>query len=380
MELLTGRIRDYAWGSRTALATLQGRPTPSAGPEAELWLGAHPGAPATLADGRSLDEAIAADPGTLLGDQVSGRYGRLPYLLKVLAAAEPLSLQAHPADDRAQQAYAAGHPSYVDGYAKPELMVALDGFDALCGFRDPARSAGVIESFGVEAVKPVVDALRTGTVAGRLRGAMELIMNWPAGERAKVIHSLVVSGRAGDDDAHQLVADLGSRYPSDPGVLAALLLNQVRLAPDEAVFMPAGNLHAYLYGTGVEIMKASDNVLRGGFTIKPVDVEELLAVLEYEVLAEPVLRPAPVEDGIVTWPVPVPDFALCKASVAGNVVTLPGAGPRIVLCVSGQVTARSGDRTLTIQAGQALFVPGGAPAVELSGTADVFQARVGDAP
>jgi mannose-6-phosphate isomerase len=369
MQPLRGQIRDYAWGSRTVLARLQGRPAPSPGPEAELWFGAHPSAPARLPDGSLLD-AIAAGPAAVLGAGTVARFGaRLPYLLKVLAAEEPLSIQAHPDATRARAAYDAGHPSYADRYHKPELLVAVEEFDALCGFRDPEESADRLESLAVDALKPVVAALRTGTVAERLRQAMAMLMHWPGAERRDLVSALRLS-------RDPLAASLAERYPDDLGVAVALLLNRVRLAPDEAVWMPAGNLHAYLRGTGVEIMAASDNVLRGGLTPKRVDVPELLRVLRFEVLADPVVRPVPAGPGLVTWPVPVPDFVLHKAVLAGDPVTLPGDGPRIVLCLAGPVEVRSGDRTLSLTPAAAAFVPAGEPPVTASGMGEIFQAGV----
>jgi mannose-6-phosphate isomerase len=355
---LEGQIRDYAWGSRTAIATIQGRPVPSPGPEAELWLGAHPAAPSAL-PGVSLPDALAADPVGLLGAPVVEAYGvRLPYLLKLLAADAPLSLQAHPDEVRARERYAAGHPGYADPYHKPELLVAVDEFDALCGFRAPADSADLLESLGVEALKPVVVALRDE----RLRDAVETIMTWPEAERAGLV-SAVAAVEPG-------AAELAAYYPGDLGVVVALLLNRVRLAPDEAVWMPAGNLHAYLRGTGVEIMAASDNVLRGGLTPKRVDVPELLRVLRFEVLADPVVRPVTVAPGVLTWPAPVPEFALYKATVAGTPVTLPGTGPRVVLCLSGTVEVPG----LTLAPGRAAFVAAAEPPVVCTGNGVVFQA------
>jgi mannose-6-phosphate isomerase len=362
---LDGRVRDYAWGSRASIARIQGRPVPSPGPEAELWLGAHPGAPASLS-GVPLPEALAADPMGLLGPEVVQAYGvRLPYLFKLLAADAPLSIQAHPDERRARERYAAGHPSYTDPYHKPELLVAVEEFDALCGFRAPADSADALESLGVDALKPVVAALRTDPVDAALRSAVELLMSWPAPERAELVSAVAA--------AEPYAAELAAYHPGDVGVVVALLLNRVRLAADEAVWMPAGNLHAYLRGTGVELMAASDNVLRGGLTPKPMDVPELLRILRFEVLADPVVRPVPVAPGVLTWPAPVPDFALYKASVADTPVTLPGGGPRVLLCLAGPVRVPG----LTLAPGRAAFVGASEPPVTCSGHGVVFQAGVG---
>jgi len=387
MRLLDAPIRGYAWGSRTAIAGLQGRPTPAPGPEAELWLGAHPGAPAVLAEsGERLDAAIAADPGGLLGADVAARYGaRLPFLLKVLAAAEPLSLQAHPDPEQATAGFAAEEAAgvardspdrtYADAAHKPELLVAVAEFDALCGFRSPAESASVLAALDVPTLDPVLAALGKPDPGDALRAAVSLLLRHP--EPAPLVAE--VAAAAAGRDGYELVAELFARYPGDAGVVLALLLNRVRLAPGEAVWMPAGNLHAYLRGVGVEIMAASDNVLRGGLTPKHVNVAELLRVLRFEVLADPVVRPVDVAPGVVTWPVPVPDFALHRALVAGEPVRLPGGGPRIVLCLRGELTVDDGSAPVTLRGGQAAFAGAadGAGALVATGRGELYQASTG---
>jgi mannose-6-phosphate isomerase len=359
---LRSRIQPYAWGSRTAIAALQGRPVPSAGPEAELWLGAHPSAP-SIAGGRPLTDLIVDDPAGTLGASTVERFGpRLPFLLKVLAAAEPLSLQAHPDASQAAIGYVQDPVNYVDPYHKPELLVALDGFEGLCGFRDPDETASSLAALNVPDAAPLIEVLR----GKGLRDAVELVLGLPAGS------SLVDEIAA----AHPLAGALAARYPGDPGVVLALLLNHVHLRPGEAVFMPAGNLHAYLRGTGVEIMAASDNVLRGGLTAKRVDAAELMRVLRYEVLADPVVRPEPVGPGLVAWRPPVAEFALYRATPAGSPVTLPGDGPRIVLCVAG--TASLGP--VALRSGEAVFVPATDPPVVVGGDTTVFQAGIAPEP
>lgn len=386
MEPLYGPIRDYAWGSRTAIARLQGRPVPSSGPEAELWLGAHPGAPATVRRGEapvSLLDVLAAEPARWLGGRLVERFGpRLPFLLKVLAADAPLSLQAHPDAEQARAGYAAdadrpaGERNYVDPYHKPELLVALSPFEALCGFRDPAASAEALAAFGVPALEPVVAALRGGGPGG-LREAVRLLLSWPTAERAGLVAAAVAARTAGCDA--ELARDLAARYPGDPGVLVALLLNHVRLAPGEAIWMPAGNLHAYLRGTGVEIMAASDNVLRGGLTPKRVDVDELLRVLRFEVLDDPVVTPRPVASGVVRWPVPVDDFALHRVRVAeaDAPVRLAVPGPRVVLCAAGQLSVDDGTGAVTLAAGQAAIGPAAAGPLVLAGAGEAYVATAG---
>ncbi|MEV5690505.1 mannose-6-phosphate isomerase, class I [Micromonospora globbae] len=385
MELLYGPVRDYAWGSRSAIAALQGRPVPSEGPEAELWLGAHPGAPAAVErDGArvSLLDELTAEPERWLGRQVVNRFGaRLPFLLKVLAADAPLSLQAHPDAKQARAGYAtdearpAGERNYVDPYHKPELLVALSPFEALCGFRDPVASARALAAFGVPALEPVVAALRTGPAG--LRTAVRTLLTWPAEERAGLVAAVVAAPADGPDA--ELARALAAAYPADPGVLVALLLNHVRLVPGEAIWMPAGNLHAYLRGCGVEIMAASDNVLRGGLTPKRVDVDELLRVLRFEVLDEPVCRARPVGPGVDCWPVPVDDFALYRVTVGGEVpaAELPVIGPRVVLCVSGAVTVDDGTGVLTLDRGQAAVGTAAGGPLRISGSGEAYVASSG---
>ncbi|HZN17318.1 MAG TPA: mannose-6-phosphate isomerase, class I [Micromonosporaceae bacterium] len=381
MRTLHGSIRPYPWGSRQVIAQVQGRPAPSAGPEAELWLGAHPSAPSTVDGEASLVDMVAADPAGVLGAAVVDAHGaRLPFLLKLLAAAEPLSLQAHPDPAQAKAGYAAGNPSYVDPYHKPELLVAVSEFEALCGFRAPAAAARLLADLKVGELAPVLAALDgPGTAGDRLRAAVTALVGWPAGERAGLVAAVARSaGAAPTTGEYALAARLAAAYPADPGVVVALLLNRVVLAPGEAIWMPAGNLHSYVHGTGIEIMAASDNVLRGGLTGKRVDVPELLRVLRFEVLEEPVVRAVPVAPGVVTWPVPVADFALFRACVdAGR----PQAqvdidGPRIAFCLAGQVEVDDGRGAVRLAGGEAAFGPAGG-GLRVAGAGEVYVATTG---
>jgi mannose-6-phosphate isomerase len=381
---LEGKIRDYAWGSRLVIAELQGRPTPSPKPEAELWLGGHGGGPATVdLDGTpvTLDTLLAAEPERWLG-AATARFGhRLPFLMKVLAPERPLSLQAHPDTEQARAGYAAEeaadvHHNYVDPYHKPELLVALTPFEALCGFREPATSADVLAELGIDALAPVITALRSGLPG--LGEAVRMLLTWPEAERRGLVEAAVrAAGRLSDVDSRALLRRLAGDYPGDRGVLVALLLNHVHLAPGDAIWMPPGNMHAYLGGCGVEIMAASDNVLRGGLTPKRVDVPELLRVLRFEVLAEPVVTARKVVPGVVTWPAPVDDFALHGVRLDSGSVDLDPPGPRVVLCVEGRLEVRDGSDAVTLDRGQAAFGAAGAGPLTLTGSGEAFVASLG---
>jgi mannose-6-phosphate isomerase len=386
---LTGVVRPYAWGSRTILAKLQGRPVPSEGPEAELWLGAHPGDPSTVTGPEgpvSLATLIAEDPKGQLGPGVAGEFGsRLPYLMKVLAADAPLSLQAHPDADHARRAFAAQEAdpaaplNYTDPYHKPEMLVALTPFDALCGFRAPDVSAAVLDGLNVPRLAPVIAELRAGVTG--LQGAVRTLLCWPADDRRPLVEAVVAAALAGTTSpyasSYALAVELAAHYPGDPGVLVALLLNHVRLEPGEAIWLPAGNLHAYLNGAAVEIMASSDNVLRGGFTSKRVDVDELLRVLRFEVLDEPVLRSVEVAPGVVTWPVPAREFVLYRVRLGGGAVAAPGMGPRILVCTGGEISVHEdGAGPVMMRTGTAAYAAADAGPITVAGAGEVFIAAV----
>jgi mannose-6-phosphate isomerase len=254
-------------------------------------------------------------------------------------------------------------------------------------------SADVLASFGIDSLEPVVASLR----AGDLRGAVEKLLTWPAAERPALIDAVVAAARtkasatAADpavavasassaNDDYALALDLAAHYPGDPGVLVALLLNHVHLAPGEAIWMPAGNLHAYLNGAGIELMAASDNVLRGGLTPKRVDVPELLNVLRYEVLDDPILPSTPLSPGIVTWQVPVPDFALLRIDLDGTGAPLevPAKGPRIVIGTDGEVyVGRAVDgMPVEVVRGGAAYASADTGAIKVAGKGQIFVASV----
>jgi mannose-6-phosphate isomerase len=380
LELLDNPVRGYAWGSRTALAGLQGRSAPTPGPEAELWIGAHPDSP-SAAGGTPLTALIAADPAGVLGAGTVDRFGpRLPFLMKVLAAGEPLSLQAHPTTEQAEAGYdaeeAAGKPAdafdrnYRDRFHKPELLVAVEPFDALCGFADPAVTAVALSTLQVDGLAPTIEALGRPNPGAALRDAVTGLMALSDTARKGVVDEVVQAAR--DRGILPLAVELGDRYPGDIGVVVALLLNRITLQPGEAVWMPAGNLHAYLRGTGVEIMAASDNVLRGGLTPKHVDVPELLGVLRFEVLDDPVTRPVELAPGVDTWTTPVDDFVLHRIRPSGDTLELPGDGPRIVLCLRGAVTVDDGAGAVALTGGQAAFGTAGRVAT-VTGVGEVYQ-------
>ncbi|RCK68378.1 mannose-6-phosphate isomerase, class I [Desertihabitans brevis] len=369
MQRLTGPVQHYAWGSPTLIPELLGT-EPDGRPHAELWLGAHPSAPARL-ESEGLDERVERDP-AVVGAASVERFGRrLPYLLKLLAAAEPLSLQAHPTREQAERGWAreeaegpardAPDRNYKDDWPKPEMIVALTEFDALCGFADPARTAALWRELEVEALDPLVDAL--GTPDGLRAVLLDLLDD----ERWRGVAGLVTeaAGRRAEEegavgDLCRTAVEIARFYPGDPGVLVALLMNRVRLQPGEALFLGAGNLHAYLSGLGVEVMANSDNVLRGGLTPKHVDVAELGAVLDFSSITP---QPVPLVDegeGRFRFDTPAPEFTLWRVDCSDTPTTVPASTTgRIVLATSGRVQLQSGATAITLHRGQAAFLPAG---------------------
>jgi mannose-6-phosphate isomerase len=380
---------------------------PSEHPEAEIWLGAHPADPAHVGDGpskQSLLTRIDEDPVRELGADTAKTFeGRLPFLLKLLAADEPLSLQAHPSAAQAKEGFAREEElhvpidspvrNYRDASHKPELIVALTEFHALAGFRCPRQTVEFMDALGVEALSVYRSLLADQPDQAGLRTVFTSWITLP-GPALDALLPLVADGLVqylstrAQKDGGKFVAEaktlleLGESYPGDAGVLAAMLLNRVTLTPGQGLFLAAGNLHAYLSGTGVEIMANSDNVLRGGLTPKHVDVPELLRVLDFEPAEVSILDPASDAAELpVRYDTPAPEFALSKSTlVDGSSVKLDSAGPQIVLCTDGRVALDDGNTELILERGASVWVAAADPVVAVHarwGAAEVFSATVG---
>jgi mannose-6-phosphate isomerase len=370
---ITNTPRDYAWGSTTAIPELLGV-APTGSPQAELWLGTHPGSPSRLV-GRegTLDDLVP---------------GRLPFLLKVLAAGAPLSLQAHPTPEQAEAGFArenaAGIPlesperNYKDQFHKPELIYALsDPFLALSGFRPVAETLAVLD--------PVAGDARLEPLLSRLVGDDSLrdVFTWLISRGAgvdDVISAVTEAGETLDGPSWATVRLLAEYYPGDPGIPISLLLHTVALRPGEVLYLPAGNIHAYLGGLGIELMAASDNVLRGGLTPKHVDVAELLEVLDFRPQPAPYLPGIDLAPGVTEFRPDVPDFVLTvvapDAAARGVDLAIEGSGPAIAFVASGAVTLDGFDASFTLERGAAAFVSGEAE-LHVSGSGTLFLAASG---
>jgi len=372
VALLRNPVQSYAWGSKSALAELQGR-VPTGEPEAELWVGAHPLAPSELQIGarwQQLDALIAENPAAWLGSAVLARFGpRLPFLLKILAVAEPLSIQAHPDLEQARsgfaresrQGIALGDPrrSYRDDNHKPELVCALSEFRALKGFREPQDLLSRVRELGVADLESLVEPI--GGAAPDLR---QLVSDWLtlAPERCvsiveQIRRAVTASGKA--SRATHWLLRIAERWPRDPGVLGPLFLQDVLLRPGEALFLPAGELHCYLEGVAVEVMANSDNVLRGGLTPKHVDLPELQRALRFEPGDASPLQAEPV-DGLGSYRTPAAEFELSRLELAEGRSHEVGCGPagscQLLLCTAGHASLSAGKTSLEIASGAAAVI------------------------
>jgi mannose-6-phosphate isomerase len=263
MHSVTGVVQHYDWGDQRFIPQLFGR-APDGRPWAELWLGTHPNGPTHLGDGRALSDIT----------------GSLPYLLKVLAAARPLSLQTHPNADQAKAGFHVR--KYPDPYPKPELLCALTPFEAFCGVRPIDETVAMLDEIGLGRFATAYENSGVGeTVDALLRRKLN-------------IAPMIEACTASDRPETRWATRLAEQYPDDPSVVVTLLLNYVQLEPGEAIQLGPGNLHAYLNGAGIELMGASDNVVRAGLTTKPVDVDTLLEVMDPTPLLDPVMSESTV--------------------------------------------------------------------------------------
>ena len=371
---LDNPVRHYAWGSRAALPALLGH-APSGRPEAELWLGTHPRAPSRLIDGTPLSEWVASAAEAVLGAAVARRRGTLPFLLKVLAVAHPLSVQVHPDDPTARAGFAAEvaaglstadpRRAFPDPHGKPELLVALSSFDALCGLRDPSDLAALLRALGIW---PDLTAAPEGALDAVLASGPE---------RAEALAAALEEDGPRQADRVRL-RTLRDRFPGDAGLACAALLRPVHLDPGEALLVPPGVLHAYLRGVGVEIQAASDNVARAGCTAKPTAPAEVTRLsrrtpgggVRWDTSAGGTAR---------SWETPDLPFRLGRIDLgpgtAGAWTAPPPASAEILLCTAGELVLQTrGARPTALWRGQSVVIPASAGAWTLRGTGTVFRA------
>ncbi|GAB3537985.1 mannose-6-phosphate isomerase, class I [Arthrobacter tecti] len=373
---ITNTPRNYDWGSRNAIAQLLAR-EPSGLPEAELWLGTHSGSPARIAD------PTIANGHTDLSDWMAANAtdnlsAKLPFLLKILAAEHPLSLQVHPDTQQAQRGFAreneVGLPlddptrNYKDDQAKPEIIVAIsDTFEALAGFKPAERSIEEISKLGphtTQTLTPLIDRLLEG-----LQPAVEWILLSPQSTLDAPLQTLVQA--VDNASPNTTIKLLAARYPRDRGLLLALLLRKVTLKRGGGLFLPARNIHAYLRGVGVELMRASDNVLRAGLTPKHVDPLELLSIVDFDETSDNRLDPTAFGVGVGAYQPPDVGFQIVRVDgTAPATVHLDGSA--IAICLSGTTHVHGRHNAIFLTAGQCLFISPDEETISMTEGAELF--------
>jgi len=411
---LLNSIQDYEWGSPTAIPALLGTPNPEGKPQAELWMGAHPKAPSRLLDPQegavdgcqhgagapsSLAELVAAAPEEALGRPVAERFGKeLPFLFKVLAAAKGLSIQVHPNLEQARAGFArenaAGIPlssperTYQDPNHKPEIICALTPFWGMCGFRPLKEIHAELARLGIAGVGGAAAAYEeaapraTTDSAPGLRAFLERILSLAGEEREATLARALEACRSLRSEAprYDWVVRLGGQFPGDIGALAPLYLNLVLLEPGEALYLPAGELHAYLGGTGVELMANSDNVLRGGLTAKHVDLPELFSLLTFRTAPLEVVRPKRVNDSLEQYPTPTSEFRLARITLdhSSDYRAPLHRSIELLICIEGKGEISYGHpkRWIRFAKGDSFVVPAAVAGYRMTGEAVVYRADV----
>lgn len=369
---LNNAIQNYAWGSDSSIHSLFNIPNPDQQPQAEVWMGTHPNGCSKNQQGNLLSQIINQDPAAVLGTYTQKRYASLPFLLKILAAEKPLSIQVHPNKTMAEQGFKfenaqkipldAATRNYKDPNHKPELVYATTFYLAMNGFREIDEIISLFEQAGCKTLAGALECLKADPGAKQLQNFFAAIMNMNAADKAQAIHELIYNLETKalthkGKEAFRLIAQFYQDYPDDIGLFSPLLLNIIELAPGEAMFLDAQTPHAYIHGTGIEIMASSDNVLRAGLTPKHIDVEELIKNTKFQpsVFTELKLK-AQCVDHKKVFHVPVDDFKFevhCVSLWGHNEFV---RSPEILLCIEGNVTISTTQQSIDLQCGESAFI------------------------
>jgi len=396
ISLMKNIVQEYAWGSYTAIPELLGNVSPAKTPQAELWMGAHPKAPSMVkCDGnwKSLLELIEKNPLDILGEKVAEKFDNsLPYLFKVLAAAKPLSIQAHPSRDQAKRGFErenrvgipldAYNRNYKDDNHKPECICALSLLWALNGFRKISDIVGLMGKICPKGLKNELNNLRGEPNSLGLKNFFQAMMTMDRDRQKQIIADAITNAQKfiDDDQAYKWMIDLHREYPADIWIFSPVLLNLICLKPGQAMYLRAGELHAYIDGVGIEIMANSDNVLRGGLTPKHVDVPELLKVLNFEEREVDILIPEESNNYESIYSSSAEEFILSVISVKeGIIYNSPlDRSVEILLCTDGNATVfdfGENDK-IDIAGGRSVIIPAIVEKYSIEGNATLYKAAV----
>lgn len=392
--LMENPIQEYTWGSKTAIQKIRRIEPDGKTPWAELWMGAHPKAPSAvrLNDvSMALNVLIQHYPDNILGVKTASEYNNaLPYLLKVLAADQPLSIQAHPDAKQAGDGYerenrqqihiSASHRNYRDPWPKPELICAVEPFGALIGFRSPEAICSLARQFAPGGLAQLIRNLEARPEASGIRAFFNTLMTMEKPRQNEIINEALAAAGISETPEAYWMDRLSRAYPEDIGILAPIYLNLLEIAPGRAVYLPPGVMHAYLYGTGIEIMANSDNVLRGGLTAKHIDVKELIEVLDFQSTSPEVLSPQPAGDSEHQFLTPAKQFCLSVIDIKSGQIYAGQAGhsAEILFCLNGSARVRKTgtDIFMPLESGRSVLIASDAGAFEIIGSGRIFKAGV----
>lgn len=371
---LRSPVRHYAWGDNHSIATLTGQSADGT-PWAELWMGAHDDDPslANLSSGDTpLNELITSDPEALLGERIVAEHGsRLPFLAKFLAAGTPLSLQVHPNVHQAREGFAAEeaagvphdapHRRYKDPLPKPEILMALTAFTALAGLRSPKDVCRELEDSAPmtssATLRPILDIVVEAAEADSWENVFTKLLHREVETPSAEFVAAVAELSADADHPASITKRLHELYPNDPGIIIAFCMNLVHLEPGQGLYIPAGIVHSYVRGLGLEVMAASDNVLRAGLTAKYVDVDELLSLADLRPAPAPVVTPETTPSGLL-WPAGESYFRVLEFAAEGvDCLTTPGDDATVAIAIDGSLEVTNAGRTLHLAQGSAAFLP-----------------------
>ncbi|EMN3917749.1 TPA: mannose-6-phosphate isomerase [Citrobacter amalonaticus] len=384
MQKLINSVQNYAWGSKTALTELYGLANPQQLPMAELWMGAHPKSSSKIEDasGRivSLRDAIDSRQSALLGDAVAKRFGELPFLFKVLCAAQPLSIQVHPNKRNSEIGFAkenaAGIPmdaaerNYKDPNHKPELVFALTPFLAMNAFREFSEIVSLLQP--VAGAHTAIAHFLEHPNAERLSELFAGLLSMQGEEKSRALAILKAALETQQGEPWQTIRLIAEFYPDDSGLFSPLLLNVVKLNPGEAMFLFAETPHAYLQGVALEVMANSDNVLRAGLTPKYIDIPELVANVKFDAKPANQLLTTPVKNGAeLDFPIPVDDFAFSLHALSAEETTIDQQSAAILFCVEGEAVLSKGEQSLVLKPGESAFISAEESPVSMSGVGRV---------
>ena len=394
--LLKNTVQKYAWGSTTAIQELLGGKDFSNEPVAELWMGAHPKSPSLVnykGQWISLADLIAKYPQDILGKMVAKKFhNQLPYLFKVLAAAKPLSIQAHPRLDLAKKGFEnenkmgipvnAANRNYKDDNHKPECICALSSFWALSGFRSPIEILSLMNQICPVGLYAELDRLKTYSDSSGWKQFFTDLMSMDTEQKKRVIDEAMQNAkqRSEENPAFYWMTKLSIEYPLDIGILSPLFLNLIQLEPGQALFLPAGELHAYLEGVGIELMANSDNVLRGGLTPKHIDVPELLKVLNFKPRPIEILKELKKNKTEWVYASFAEEFILSAISISDGEFYRNSKlrSVEILLCTDGEAHLEDSvsNQIIPIKKGHSAIISAAAKSYTITGDAVFFKAAV----